>query len=137
MYIEIIKDYKSIKKNTNFHLPDFLVLTGKNGSGKTQLLEALVNNQISKISDYTGVISHENIRYIPFNGLVPNVTDFCDSNTVVQHSKSLWSTFSNAKVNLETNIKNGYSQDRYYTADDFFNTINIYDKNQKEAIKKY
>ncbi len=136
MQIEIIKDYKSIKKHTSFSLPEFLVLTGKNGSGKTQLLEAILNNQISKITDYNGIIAHENIRYIPFNGLIPSVTDFCDSNTVIQHSKSLWSVFSNARNNLDSNIKSGGMQDRYYTADEFINLGWIYDINQKESIKK-
>lgn len=136
MHIEIIKDHKSIKKNTAFYLPNFLVLTGKNGSGKTQLLEALVNSQISKISDHIGVITHENIRYIPFNGLVPNVTEFCDSNAVNQNFKSLWSVFSNAKNNLELNIKNNVKQNKYYTVDDFLNSSSIPDKNQKEVVKR-
>lgn len=41
MNIVVRKEYKSIKAFEQNDLPDFVVLTGKNGTGKTQLLEYL------------------------------------------------------------------------------------------------
>jgi predicted ATPase len=64
--IKIKKQYKSINL-CEFELPDFSVLTGLNGSGKTHLLEAISNEEFSDVSVNGKKIS--NIRYIPFNGL--------------------------------------------------------------------
>ena len=41
MRIELKKPYLSIKKMNGFDLPDFAVLIGRNGVGKTQLLDAI------------------------------------------------------------------------------------------------
>jgi len=64
--IKIIKKYKSIDV-CEFELPNFSVLTGLNGSGKTHLLEAISNNEFGEVYIDGNKIS--NIRYIPFNGL--------------------------------------------------------------------
>lgn len=75
MKIRIYKEYKSIKAPQEFELPDFVVLTGKNGSGKSHLMEAMSN------SDYVAVYDKEkrlpNIKYIGFNGLNPRVDSEC------------------------------------------------------------
>ena len=41
MRIELTKKYKSIEILTTEELPDFAILIGRNGAGKTQLLDAL------------------------------------------------------------------------------------------------
>ena len=38
MKVELKNDYKSLKRQSEFYLPDFVVLTGKNGSGKSHLI---------------------------------------------------------------------------------------------------
>ena len=45
MRIELNQQYKSITTLTTEELPDFAVLIGRNGAGKTQLLEALKEGQ--------------------------------------------------------------------------------------------
>ena len=46
MQIELRHPYLSIKEMSGFNLPKFAVLIGRNGVGKTQLLDAIANGQI-------------------------------------------------------------------------------------------
>ena len=41
MRINLVKEYKSLPVGLEFDLPDFCILTGRNGSGKSHLLEAI------------------------------------------------------------------------------------------------
>ena len=47
MRIELKQPYLSIKEMNGFDLPDFSVLIGRNGVGKTQLLDAIANGSVS------------------------------------------------------------------------------------------
>lgn len=51
MIINIFNNNKILKEKFNLTLPDFTVLTGENGSGKTQLLERL-RNVMGEYQDY-------------------------------------------------------------------------------------
>ncbi|MES2573947.1 MAG: ATP-binding protein [Bacteroidota bacterium] len=92
MEIQINQKHKSITPPCNFDLPLFSVLTGKNGSGKTHLLEAIADTKISIVT-LNGVVL-KNIRYIGFNGLNPNISETCDPQTITKHIKSSWNTYS-------------------------------------------
>ena len=46
MKLEFVSQYKSIKKFDIVDLDDFSIFTGKNGSGKTQLLQAIKNGNV-------------------------------------------------------------------------------------------
>ena len=50
MHIELKQPYLSIKEMNGFDLPDFAVLIGRNGVGKTQLLDAIMKGSAS-VSD--------------------------------------------------------------------------------------
>ena len=47
MRIELKQPYLSIKNLKGIDLPDFTMLIGRNGVGKTQLLEAIKNGNVS------------------------------------------------------------------------------------------
>ena len=69
MRIDLQSPYKSIATLTTGELPDFAVLIGRNGAGKTQLLEALNEGQ-AKVSG----IRSEDIEFYDMNSFrVPNV----------------------------------------------------------------
>jgi predicted ATPase len=51
MRVEITKKYKSIPAGVVFDIPNFCVITGKNGSGKSHLLEAMSSSETSSIKD--------------------------------------------------------------------------------------
>ena len=57
--IKLQNNYKSIKSLANTTLPDLTILTGLNGSGKSQFLEAIANGSI-QLTDEVGVqVSHQ------------------------------------------------------------------------------
>jgi energy-coupling factor transporter ATP-binding protein EcfA2 len=93
--IKLNKKYKSLNIPCDFELPAFCVLTGKNGSGKTHLLEAMSVKGISQVS-IDGRIT-ENVRYIGFNGLNPSIQEICDPATISQYIKNVWNNFNNAR----------------------------------------
>lgn len=92
MEIQINQKHKSINPPCNFDLPSFSVLTGKNGSGKTHLLEVIANTEKSQVTLNAVVL--QNIRYIGFNGLNPNITETCDPQTIIQHIKNSFANFT-------------------------------------------
>jgi ABC-type multidrug transport system ATPase subunit len=110
MEIKIIQKHKSINPPCDFDLPNFSVLTGKNGSGKTHLLEAIADNTKSQIYINGALIT--NVRYIGFNGLNPNIAETCDPQTIVQHIKNSWSSYDNGLKNFRQNEPNNNDKNR-------------------------
>lgn len=52
MRIKLISEFKSIKNLNEIDLPSFVIITGLNGAGKTQLLQAISTKKaIVKIAD--------------------------------------------------------------------------------------
>lgn len=96
MKIILKADHKSIKERIDFELPNFSVLTGKNGSGKTHLLEAIANKNFTDVLVNDSKV--EKTRYIPFNGLNPNIQESCDPEIITKRVKSVWQQFQNAKL---------------------------------------
>lgn len=86
-----IKKHKSINNGLTFDLPDFCVLTGKNGSGKSHLFEAMADRGCTNITiDGTGV---KLVQYIKFNGLNPIVGADCTYRMLLDEQKNMWGTF--------------------------------------------
>ena len=96
MKITIKKEYKSLRSLPTFELPDFCMLTGKNGSGKSHLLEAMSKQEIVNIS-YNGK-DLVNIKFIPFNGLNPKVESDCQYLTLTSNKKQIWSQINILKI---------------------------------------
>jgi ABC-type multidrug transport system ATPase subunit len=101
LQVKIFKKHKSINPPCEFDFPSFSVLTGKNGSGKTHLLEAIANIQKSEIYINGNLV--KNIRYIGFNGLNPNFEESCDPQKITQYIKSTWSQYNKAKESRVNN----------------------------------
>lgn len=60
MEITIKQKYKSLENVSKFLLPDFTVLTGKNGSGKSHLLEAM--SKLTVVDVKENGIKYNNIK---------------------------------------------------------------------------
>ena len=84
MHIKIVNSYKSLITGKEVELPDFCVLTGKNGSGKSHFLEALSQRNISEIRIDETLVANTEVKYIGFNGLNPQINSACDQNTLYQ-----------------------------------------------------
>lgn len=110
--IKILNKYKSITPPCEFELPFFSVFTGKNGSGKTHLLEAISKNEISQVLVNRKQLT--NIKYIKFNGLNPNINETCNPSEISNFVKPIWQNYLNFvnrykntnRLNKETIIRN-------------------------------
>lgn len=94
MQIKIKKQYKSLIEGKEVDLPDFCVLTGKNGSGKTHFLESLAQEGIAVVSNNGQIISTDEICYIGFNELNPQIHPDSNINTINQLISSFWSSLA-------------------------------------------
>lgn len=104
MKIKIYKEYKSIKAPQEFDLPNFVVLTGKNGSGKSHLMEAISNNEYCSISDDKQKL--EKIKFIGFNGLNPQVNTDGDFINIINQRKKAWEQLNNQLIELKDKYQN-------------------------------
>lgn len=105
MKITVIRSYKSIPVGLEFDLPNFSMLTGKNGSGKSHLLEVMANNAYSQVVVGGRVLS--NVLHVGYNGLNPKVDDRCDPSQLVQAASSWWSRIANIVQHCKTNFPEG------------------------------
>ena len=100
LQIRINQDYKSIKKQDCFELPDFCILTGKNGSGKSHLLEAMANVGVSNVSQDNEY--RQRLKYVPFGGLTPQVKSDCSHMQLINERKNVWNNL-NQQLSMHKN----------------------------------
>ncbi|WNP71394.1 hypothetical protein [Pseudomonas aeruginosa] len=91
MRVTINKKYKSIPQGLEFQLPRFSVITGKNGSGKSHLLEAIGNKDVSNVTDEAGKALK--VIYVPFGALSPQISETSNPIQVNSNLKSIWQQF--------------------------------------------
>lgn len=106
--INIKANYKSLRRlDKVFCLPEFCVLTGKNGSGKSHLLEVLSKRDISDVS----FLKHKlnSIKYIPFNGLSPVVETVCSYSALVNNKKDIWNRISQQRKSFVDSYQRKWS----------------------------
>ena len=70
MKLKYIKDHKSIKNFVDVELPNFVVLTGVNGSGKTHLLEAIGDSVVLEVDG----IENKDSVYFDYNDFIVKET---------------------------------------------------------------
>lgn len=106
MHIRIIEKHKSIQNGVEFDLPNFTVLTGKNGSGKSHLLEAISTTGLSEVTDEQGVLS--SVKYIKFNDLNPQFQEEISEDDVKNSWRNMWNQLSQHLYNYRQNQR-GYN----------------------------
>lgn len=111
--VSIIRKYKSLNVVPPFELPDFCVLTGKNGSGKTHLFQAMTNRQLTAV--HIDGVHTNSVNYIPFNGLNPVVGADCNYRNLLDEQKSCWEIIKQ--------IKSNYFQNYNVSEDNFLGEI--------------
>lgn len=93
MHIIVNTDHKSIKSGVEFDLPDFTVLTGKNGSGKSHLFEVISTQGESAVLDGERTLS--TIKYIKFNELNPQFKEDISEDDVKNSWRNVWNQLNN------------------------------------------
>lgn len=102
MKISVIQKYKSIPAGLEFDLPDFCILTGRNGSGKSHLLEIMANVQLCDVT--VGGRKLTNILHVGYNGLNPQVEERCESNQLVQNANNWWNQINGIIQHYKVNF---------------------------------
>ena len=101
--------HESIKQFTPVDLPDFSVITGLNGSGKTHLMRAIKAGNV--VADRIPV--HEIGYYTYRDFLVPN-SQTLNSQQIETQKQQTWQYFNgtqgNPKVNWRNNLANLHNQ---------------------------
>lgn len=101
MHIKVNDKHKSISSGVEFDLPNFTVLTGKNGSGKSHLLEVISTHGLSEVTDEEKVLS--SIKYIKFNDLNPQFKEDISEDDVKNSWKNIWNQLSQHLQNYRRN----------------------------------
>lgn len=111
--VEILNDYKSYKKGSVYNLNgDLIILSGINGSGKSQLLKIIANNNNEKISrritqttNTKESVSLENILLLSFRDNIDLGTDFGQFSVTYQknNAKNAWN-FYNSNIKHDNNL---------------------------------
>lgn len=114
MKVSVKNPYKSITVVQDFEIPDFVVLTGKNGSGKSHLMELMARTGDSAVTDEYGNQLLQ-IKYIPFNGLNPNINENCEYLNLTNNRKNAWNEVKRKKDDylFAYNRNNAYSLKQY------------------------
>lgn len=98
MKILTSQQHKSIPGGIEFELPAFSVITGRNGSGKSHLLEAMANNQLAKLSDGSKELTK--ILLIGFGGLNPSIDEACDPQQIIQNTRNMWGQIKHYQASI-------------------------------------
>lgn len=93
MKLTLVSAYKSVTQLPETELPNFVVLTGVNGAGKTHLIEAIERGSI-KIDDIVSDPQTRPIRLFNWANLVPNDSTAFASYQITQERQSLWTEMS-------------------------------------------
>jgi predicted ATP-binding protein involved in virulence len=82
-------------------LPDFVILTGINGAGKTQLLTAILNNQL-RITDDSGLELNQ-IKHVTSQTLSPNESAIVTREQLNDNTQNLLSNYNAYLQNKSNN----------------------------------
>lgn len=66
MHLQFKHPHLSIQSMNNVDLPPFAVVTGRNGVGKTQLLDAIAKGHVSVVGIPTSQNRKVRYRHVPF-----------------------------------------------------------------------
>ncbi len=132
MKIKINKKYKSLIEGREVELPDFCVLTGKNGSGKSHFLESLAQDGIADVTIDNQVISVDEICYIGFNELNPQINPDSSKDSIDQIITNFW-----AQLSYLINISNSMNFTTDEEKDDYINNQWKYSFGDKQTCEMY
>jgi energy-coupling factor transporter ATP-binding protein EcfA2 len=113
MQIQLLKKYKSLVPPIEIVLPDFTILTGINGVGKTHLLTGLLEYKFSVKDNDRDLIESNffDCLYVPAENLVPKERHRFSTKELDERLKELWKIY---ETYLEANKKESTNLERYF-----------------------
>lgn len=104
MKINQTEKYKSLDTLINIELPDFAILTGVNGAGKTHLLMGISTGEIKVMVSGTVLEpKKDDCKYVSSQTLIPNEGTIATKEQLDKKSKVLWDQYSNYLLNKNKN----------------------------------
>ncbi|MBP6755582.1 MAG: AAA family ATPase [Bacteroidia bacterium] len=100
MKLTLSQKFKSLEP-FSIDLPDFVVLTGINGAGKTQLLTAIMQNQLI-VTDINGTELNPK-KYVTSQTLSPNESAIVTREQLNGNTQNLWNQFNQYLQNRQNN----------------------------------
>lgn len=100
MKLTLRQKFKSLEP-FSIDLPDFVVLTGINGAGKTQLLTAIMQNQLI-VTDVNGTELNPK-KYVTSQTLSPNESAIVTREQLNGNTQNLWNQFNQYLQNRQNN----------------------------------
>jgi len=83
-------------------LPDFTLVTGKNGSGKSHLLQAINTAAIKTDCAINQTQNNQSeIRLFDWTNLIPNDTGLFSSDTIKNERQNIWQQINNIRHNSQ------------------------------------
>ncbi|WP_320052004.1 AAA family ATPase [uncultured Acetobacteroides sp.] len=131
MKLDITADYKSLNP-FSIELPKLTILTGLNGAGKSQILEAISNN-IIKIFDNDKELTQK--KYTNLLSLMPIDNGASSKEIIVQRINSSFTQFQNLQNSLK-NFTNNFSNSLNYETERpiYSNLIGIFGTSSLHTI---
>lgn len=119
MKISFKEEYLSIRQFNEIDVPDFIVLTGKNGSGKSHLLQAIEQGKIF-INNLTE--KQQRIVYFDFRDFyLENETDY-SAEILKQFKNNAWNSFNN----IINNFNALYNHNDVIRVEALYDVVNHY-----------
>lgn len=125
MQIEFINEYLSISNFDSYEIPEFTLITGLNGSGKTHLLIAIEKGFIQ--TNFKIKSDNYNITKVYYNykTLEPNKIEVANSSNLVPY-QAILASITEAKNNLLIYIKNQiFKSNNIIFSDDYLDHITL------------
>lgn len=125
MQIEFINEYLSISNFDSYEIPEFTLITGLNGSGKTHLLKAIEKGFIRTNLKITSHTYNNATAYFNYQTLEPNRIEPASSSHLIPY-QGILAKITEAKNNLLSFIK-GQLLSKYNItfSDNYFNYVNL------------
>lgn len=110
--IQLLKKYKSLVPPIDIELPDFTIITGINGVGKTHLLTGLLEKKFSIMDNEKDLIERNyfDCLYVPAENLMPKERHRFSTKELDEKVKELWKIY---EAYLEEN-KNATTKLEYH-----------------------
>ena len=127
--VSIQSKFKSLLTDINVELPDFTVISGINGAGKSHLLSA-IDQGTAKVYDESN-IELTSKRYVSSSALVPNDAFQVGRESQINETNNIYSSVQNYVLNKKNNPNLSFQDTLQYSSNQYMITMRILEDSRK------
>ena len=101
MKLTFVRPHASINSLNEIDLPRFTLLTGINGSGKTHLLQCILDGHVTT---NVAAANKTEVRYFDWASMIPNASAQADANTTLSQRSAFLNTFRKHLPTFEQSV---------------------------------